>query len=234
MLSEIQLAANRANALKSTGPRTEQGKQRSSLNALRHGFTAQVSIMTETDREALATFTAAIIEEFDPKGPMESQLAQFIATCQFRLNRMAALEDNLLALGSMENLAGNFLLDHPQVHEAACQAQSYRNDPACFDRLSLYGQRLFNRSQRAMKYLRQMQAERKTREEQDLQAAVDLYRLFKMQEQPFDPQENGFVFSLTEIRARAHRQYLDRAAGVAKNVDYNPKTFAVWQGRAAA
>ena len=40
--SEARLRANRLNAQKSTGPRTEEGKQRASLNATRHGLTAQV------------------------------------------------------------------------------------------------------------------------------------------------------------------------------------------------
>lgn len=40
MATERQLAANRRNAEKSTGPRTQQGKARSRMNALRHGFAA--------------------------------------------------------------------------------------------------------------------------------------------------------------------------------------------------
>ena len=44
-LSPEQLAANRANAQKSTGPRTPEGKSKSRLNAFRHGITAQVIVM---------------------------------------------------------------------------------------------------------------------------------------------------------------------------------------------
>ena len=40
---------NRANALLSTGPKTEEGKQRSSLNALRHGLTGQTVVMPTED-----------------------------------------------------------------------------------------------------------------------------------------------------------------------------------------
>jgi hypothetical protein len=42
-MTAAQLAASRANAQLSTGPRTEEGKRRSSLNAFRHGLTAKSS-----------------------------------------------------------------------------------------------------------------------------------------------------------------------------------------------
>ena len=62
MISERQLAANRANAQKSTGPKTEESKKIVSQNALRHGLTAQVTIMPDEDREAHDKFCAAIVE----------------------------------------------------------------------------------------------------------------------------------------------------------------------------
>ena len=52
MISEKQLEANRSNALLSTGPKTEAGRKRSSMNALRHGLTGQVTTMTDEDRAA--------------------------------------------------------------------------------------------------------------------------------------------------------------------------------------
>jgi hypothetical protein len=45
-------AINRANSQQSTGPRTESGKQRSSLNALRHGLTAQSAVLPSEDPAA--------------------------------------------------------------------------------------------------------------------------------------------------------------------------------------
>ena len=54
MASEKQLLANIENAKKSTGPRTEAGKKRSSLNALRHGLTGQVVILPREDIAAFA------------------------------------------------------------------------------------------------------------------------------------------------------------------------------------
>jgi len=52
LIPEQRHRANRANALLSTGPRTDAGKQRSSLNALRHGLTAASAVLLSEDRSA--------------------------------------------------------------------------------------------------------------------------------------------------------------------------------------
>src|SRR5579862_2904557 len=87
MLSDKQLAANRANAQLSSGPKSEDGKRRSSLNARRHNLTGQVTSMTEEDRIAHDAFSASIIKAMAPEGALELQLAQRIATDSWRLNR---------------------------------------------------------------------------------------------------------------------------------------------------
>jgi hypothetical protein len=84
MISEKQLDANRSNALLSHGPVTEAGRKRSSMNALRHGLTGQVTTMTDEDRTAHEKFSKALIEDLAPKGAMETQLAQRIATDSWR------------------------------------------------------------------------------------------------------------------------------------------------------
>src|SRR5215475_13676861 len=86
---------NRANAQKSTGPRTPEGKAVSSMNALRHGATAQVTIMPDEDRAAHETFCAGIVSGYAPQGPLEIQIAQSIAEDEWRLNRVRALEQNI-------------------------------------------------------------------------------------------------------------------------------------------
>src|SRR5277367_4493966 len=117
MISEKQLAANRRNALRSTGPRTEEGKKTAALNARRHHLTGQVTTMTEADRIMHDAFSAAIVENLAPEGAMETQLAQRIATDSWRLNRISAVEDNLFALGQLQN-GGQACPDVPQIDAA--------------------------------------------------------------------------------------------------------------------
>jgi hypothetical protein len=66
-----QLAANRANAQQSTGPKTEAGKRRSSLNAFRHGLTGQVHIATPEEMDAFRKHCETLREAFAPVGVLE-------------------------------------------------------------------------------------------------------------------------------------------------------------------
>jgi hypothetical protein len=117
MISEKQLEANRNNALLSHGPVTDAGRKRSSMNALRHGLTGQVTTMTDEDRTAHEKFSKALIQDLAPSGAMETQLAQRIATNSWRFNRISAVEDNLFALGLHEH-GGQLNLDHEQIDAA--------------------------------------------------------------------------------------------------------------------
>src|ERR1700677_2739037 len=88
--------ANRANALLSTGPRTPAGKQRSSLNALRHGLTAASAVLPSEDQAAYDAHRRGFFGEYQPATPTETQLVQEIADTAWRINRIPALEAALL------------------------------------------------------------------------------------------------------------------------------------------
>ena len=64
MTSFRQFEANRRNALRSTGPKTEEGKRQARLNAVRHGLTAETVIGSLEDAEDYNTFEAAIIADY--------------------------------------------------------------------------------------------------------------------------------------------------------------------------
>ncbi len=69
-VSERKAAANRANAQRSTGPRTPDGKARSSLNALRHGILAKAAynaIIEGKERRAeFEEIVAGLAQEYQP------------------------------------------------------------------------------------------------------------------------------------------------------------------------
>ena len=91
--SEARLAANRANAQKSTGPQTEAGKEASRRNSLRHGLTGAGVVIPGEDAEEVARESAALRAELAPDGtPTARLLADRVATLAVRLKRCARHE----------------------------------------------------------------------------------------------------------------------------------------------
>jgi hypothetical protein len=62
---------NRLNAQKSTGPRTQEGKQKSSLNALRHGLTSHLRVLPGEDPELYQLHLRTFLDEYDPQSVTE-------------------------------------------------------------------------------------------------------------------------------------------------------------------
>jgi hypothetical protein len=90
--SVSRLAANRANAQKSTGPRTEEGKANSRKNALRHGLTAKSVVLTVEDTAEYEAFRARILESFAPTPGVEQRIAEELADALWRLKRAQRIE----------------------------------------------------------------------------------------------------------------------------------------------
>ena len=95
MSSLKQIEANRLNALKSTGPRTEEGKRRSRCNAIHHGLTAETIIVGVEDPEDYESFEATIIADYDPTTAVERELVLRLASILWRLRRATGIETAL-------------------------------------------------------------------------------------------------------------------------------------------
>ena len=100
MSSFRQIAANRSNASKSTGPTTEEGKQRCRCNALRHGLTAETVIATLEDADDYTAFEGAIAADYDAQSAVERELVLRLAGLLWRLRRATSIERNRSATGA--------------------------------------------------------------------------------------------------------------------------------------
>src|SRR5208283_5777294 len=98
MTSWGQFEANRLNALKSTGPKTEEGKRISRRNALRHGLTAETVIDGLEDGEDYRGFEAAIIADYDARTAVERELVLRLASLLWRLRRIISIETDLIEI----------------------------------------------------------------------------------------------------------------------------------------
>ena len=105
MTSFRQIEANRRNARKSTGPITQEGKQRSRCNAVRHGLTAETVIGALEDAEDYRAFEAAIIADYDAQSAVERELVLRLASLLWRLRRATTMETGLFEIQA-EHLSG--------------------------------------------------------------------------------------------------------------------------------
>ena len=95
MSSLRQKEANRRNALKSTGPATFEGKQRSRCNAVRHGLTAETVITAFENTQDYEAFQAAVIADYDAETAVERELVLRLASVLWRLRRSTLIETAL-------------------------------------------------------------------------------------------------------------------------------------------
>ena len=97
MATEAQRKANRQNAKKSTGPRTEEGKARSSQNGLKHGLLARDAVMAGEDPAEYDRQLQQLEENIFPKNALEFELVRQVADAQWRLRRIARIEAGLVS-----------------------------------------------------------------------------------------------------------------------------------------
>jgi hypothetical protein len=96
MISERKKAANQANALRSTGPKTPEGKAAVRFNAFRHGLLARDVVLPGEDEEAFENLRNQVWADRSPVGPIEEFLVDRIVNAMWRLQRLARTETALL------------------------------------------------------------------------------------------------------------------------------------------
>lgn len=99
MTTEAKAAAARRNGALSRGPRTIEGKARSSMNALRHGLTAEAALVIPGEDPAdLKALGERMRADLAPVGELEERLVERVVETLWRLQRVGAIEAGLLAV----------------------------------------------------------------------------------------------------------------------------------------
>src|SRR5919199_3455184 len=97
MTSAKRVQANRQNALKSTGPKTQQGKDVARLNATKHGLLSQEVLLPGEDADAFAQLGERLKGELQPVGELEGLLVERITAAYWRLRRLGQVEAGIFA-----------------------------------------------------------------------------------------------------------------------------------------
>ena len=96
MATDAQTRANRANAEKSTGPRTRRGKVRSSKNALKHGLLATDAVLPGEDPAEFDRQLTALEDWALPRNPLEHEICRQIVDAQWRMQRLSRIETAII------------------------------------------------------------------------------------------------------------------------------------------
>lgn len=118
MATEAQIKANQENAKKSTGPKTENGKQRSSMNATTHGIFARIPSLPGEDQEFLKAIADDIYNTYKPQDAMEVILVERITIAYFKQVRLRAAEEAHIKINMSEDrltLSLNMALEVPYL-----------------------------------------------------------------------------------------------------------------------
>ena len=116
MSTEKQIEANRRNAGKSTGPKADEGKARAKRNALRHGLTAEQTVLPHEDPKNYDALRAGLLQSHAPENAAESALVEELVNAYWRLLRLHRVETKY-----WENLGGTYNRGDEGVAEALIQ-----------------------------------------------------------------------------------------------------------------
>ena len=127
MTSYRQFEANRRNAQRSTGPKTEDGKRQSRANAVRHGLTSETVIGSLEDSEDYKAFEAAVTAGYCAETAVERELVLRLASLLWRLRRATAIETALLEIQAEILRNGRHGFELPKESENGPQSVVYRS-----------------------------------------------------------------------------------------------------------
>jgi hypothetical protein len=106
MTSQKQIQANRANARRSTGPKSPGGKERSKMNAVKHGLTAAQRVLIEgEDPDEFEALCADLIAKYRPSTALRHELVIQLAVAIWRFRRVGGLEATFMRACQEETAA---------------------------------------------------------------------------------------------------------------------------------
>jgi len=213
MSSAAQIAANQKNAQLSTGPASETGKAKSSLNAVKTGLTGRTVLLPGEDAALYELHVSRFIERYKPATDEERTIVQSLADTEWRLMRIPSLEMGIYALGRLEfaELLSN---EDGAVRQQLIEAKIFLTYQRQLNNLSVQENRLRRQRVKDNAALSELQEKRKRQTQARLDEAARQYAkaVHEGRHDRWEPEYFGFEFSLGQIEVRA--------------LDFEPHLFA--------
>ena len=152
MSSKAQVAANRKNAKKSTGPKTPEGKAKVAQNATKHGLTAISAVIKGESQEEYDAHKQSFLECLNPQDAIEDFLADRVVSLSWRLKRATRMQNQLQDAYIADHeydqkwQKGDYYMPshkNPDLILGCFAREDYRCDKA-LERLAFYERRMEN------------------------------------------------------------------------------------------
>ena len=164
MTSGKKAEANRRNALRSTDPRTPEGKAAVRLNALRHGLRSEEILLPGEDEEALRELDAYLRAELQPVGELENLLIDRVVAAYWRLRRVGRVEAGIFTWSKLDSETAELGLTF--IRDA--------NGANAFSKLSRYEAGIERSLYKALHELQRLQAARRADGDAAPPVAIDV------------------------------------------------------------
>jgi hypothetical protein len=163
MATAKQIQANRLNAQRSTGPRTPEGKARSSMNALRHGLTAETIVLVSEEEPDYHDLRGALLTSYAPANAHEMMLVDNIAAGYWRTIRARKFEKAIFDIetANLKRKLGLKTAPDPEHDHEAAALVLCSNDEARYRNYFRYDASISRDYYRAIATLERVQARRR-------------------------------------------------------------------------
>jgi hypothetical protein len=204
MSTSAQIAANQKNAQLSTGPTSETGKAKSSVNAVKTGLTGRTVLLPNEDAVLYEGHVSQFMKSQAPVGDDERNLVQSLADTEWRLLRIPALEMGVYAVGRLE-FAELFANEDEAARKHLIEAKVFLAYQRQLNNLSIQESRLRRQREKDVAALNELRQERQRQASALLDKAARQYiqAVHENRNHEFDPAAFGFEFSLAEIKRHA-------------------------------
>jgi len=217
MSSQKQIAANRQNAQKSTGPKTEEGKETVSQNAIKHGLTARQDVIGTESQEFYDFRRDQMLADLAPTGPIEAMLAERIVSLSWRLDRSVTIQTQVIdtLLEDFERVHKEAVKDYDPYYPSRQNpdlklggaARNDIRDNKVLDRLLMYERRIERSLYKTMAELKNLQQTRKRNQPRTTEedSTIQQSKEFILDTDP-GPQRLGKEPTRTHITETSHTQ----------------------------
>jgi hypothetical protein len=194
MASERQIAANRNNAQKSTGPKTPEGRAAVRLNGVKHGLTAATLVLPGEKESDFESLLGDFESEHQPETPTEEALVRQMAMAQWRLRRLYHVEAAFFNLRLMD-LEEEIEEDYNNLEPADKLAMVVKNDSgrsSVRENLSRIEARLERSFYKALRELQRLRVARPQKSENQTQF-----------QKPTPPEPEPKLFLISPVEAKS-------------------------------